>query len=125
MDNEVYWLKPGRVLYVHYKGYQTAETLQACMDAQADELDKVTTPVGVLVNWLDVTGVEPGAIKSTRGHRGYSHPMAARGVLVGMDRQFAFENEISAYSTRQSQHTKYFATMDAAMDYLRDMLRDE
>jgi hypothetical protein len=107
MQNEVYWLKPGRVLYVRYTGDQTAETLQACMDAQAAELDKLSVPAIVLVNWLEVTGVEPGALKSTRGHRGYSHPMAARGVLVGMDRSTAFQNEISAFTTRQSQHTKY------------------
>ena len=122
---EVYWLEPDRVLFVNYKGFQTAETVHACMDLQAEELDRVTTPVIVLVNWEEVTGVEPDAIKSTQGHRGYSHPMATRGVLVGFDQQQAFENTVSAFSTRQSQHTIYFKTLAEAMDYLKGMLRND
>lgn len=122
---EVYWLKPERILYVNYKGHQTPETVNACMDLQAVELDKMSRPVVVLVNWQEVTSVEPGTIQSTSGHRGYSHPMAARGVLVGFDEQLAFQNTLSAYATRQSQHTIYFKTLDEALAYLKDLLEGD
>lgn len=125
MENEVSWMKPGKVLYVHYRGYQTAETIWACMDRQAEALDTAAQPVVVLVNWLDVTGSEAGAIKGSRGHRGYSHPMVARAVLVGMNQKDAFENELSVHSTRQVQHTRYFDTLEAATDFLRNMLEED
>ncbi len=51
--------------------------------------------------------------------------MAARGVLVGMPTQAAFENEVTAVTTRQSKNTQYYATMEEAMDYLKDYLADD
>ncbi len=122
MAHDVYWLKPGRVLYVNYKGHQTPDTLKACLDDMAAEFDTVDHPVVVLINWLEVTSVEKGTLKSQPGHRAYSHPHAARGVLVGFDPTEALQNEITAVSTRRDKNTIYFATMDEAKAYLKDML---
>jgi len=122
MAHEIYWLRPERVLYVSYEGYQTPETLQRTLNAMADELDTVHHPVVVLINWLNVTGTERGALLKMRGHRAYSHPMAARGVLVGFDPQHSFENEVSAVQTRGDKNTMYFNSMSEAMVYLQPML---
>jgi hypothetical protein len=120
--HDIYWLKAERVLYVNYKGHQTSETIEACLDDMAAEFDTVTHPVVVLINWLEVTETDTGALFKQRGHRAYSHPMAARGVLVGLDPQEAFENEVTAVKTRHSKNTQYFHTMAEAMDYLQPML---
>jgi hypothetical protein len=120
--HEIYWLKPGRVLFVNYKGHQTSDTIKRCLDDMAAEFDKVDHPVVVLINWLEVTQSDTGALFKQRGHRAYSHPMAARGVLVGFDPQEAFENEVTAVNTRRSKNTQYFHTMKDAMDYIQPML---
>lgn len=125
MAHDIYWLNPGRVLYVNYQGHQTPETLKACLDEMAAYLDTVNTPIFLLINWLEVTGADKGVLKSQRGHRAYSHPMAARGVLVGFDAAEAFENEVTSYSTRQSKNTQYFATMEEAKAHLKDMLNTD
>ena len=124
MAHEIYWMKPERVLYVSYQGHQTPETLQATLDDMADHLDTVPHPVVVLINWLEVTEADPGVLKSNTGHRAYSHPMAARGVLVGFDPNEAFQNEVTAVKTRGSKNTQYYATLEEALDYLKDMLAD-
>ena len=124
MAHDIEWLKPERVLYVNYKGYQTVETIKACLDDMATELDKAQEPVIVLINWLEVTGTDLKALFSQQGHRAYSHPMAARGVLVGMPSQSKFENEVTAVKTRNAKNTQYYDTIDEAMDYLKDMLAD-
>jgi hypothetical protein len=124
MAHEISWLNPNRVLYVNFQGYQTAETLRDCLDDQADYLDKVPKPIAVLINWLEVTGSDPGTLSSQNGHRAYSHPNAGRAVLVGFDRQATFENEIAAVNTRKSSHTRYFATMEEALDYLKPMMEE-
>jgi hypothetical protein len=120
--HDIYWLKPDRVLYVNYKGHQTSEAIQACLNDMADQLDQVDHPVVVLINWLEVTQTDTGALFKQRGHRAYSHPMAARGVLVGFDPQEAFENEVTAIKTRRSKNTQYFHTMKEAMDYIQPMM---
>ncbi len=125
MAHEINWPKPNRLLYVSYQGHQTVETVTHCLDDMAAELDQVDYPVIVLINWLEVTEMEPKALLSTRGHRAFSHPMAARGVLVGMPTQAAFENEVSVTTTRQSKNTQYYATVEEAMDYLKDYLAEE
>lgn len=124
MSHEISWLRPDRVLYVSYQGDQTPETLQWTLDAMADELDTVDHPVVVLINWLEVTSVERGAVLKMRGHRAYSHPMAARGVLVGFDPQLSFENEVSVMQTRGDKNTTYFNSMEHAMAYIQPMLED-
>lgn len=124
MAHEIRWMKPERVLYVSYQGHQTPETLKACLDDMAAELDTVSRPVAVLINWLEVTQADPGVLKSNLGHRAYSHPMAARGVLVGFNPLHAFENEIVSVNTRGAKNTQYFATMDKALHYLEAMLQD-
>ncbi len=124
MAHEIRWMKPERVLYVSYQGHQTPETLKACLDDMAAELDTVSRPVAVLINWLEVTQADPGVLKSNLGHRAYSHPMAARGVLVGFNPLHAFENEIVSVNTRGAKNTQYFATMDEALHYLEAMLQD-
>jgi len=121
MAHEIYWLKEGRVLYVSYQGHQTPDTLKACLDDMAAAFDTVQRPVMVLINWTEVTQADPGVLKSQLGHRAYTHPMAARGVLVGFDRQEAFENEVTAVRSRQSKNTIYFNTMDEAKAYLKNM----
>jgi hypothetical protein len=122
MAHDIYWMKPGAVLYVSYKGQQNAETITATLDAMAAEFDTVDHPVVVLINWLEVTDTNLGALLEVKGHRAYSHPMAARGVLVGFPRQARFENEVTAVRTRGDKNTQYFDTMDEAMDYLKEML---
>src|SRR5690349_8544105 len=122
MAHEILWLNPGRVLYVNYKGHQTLETLKECLDEMAAYLDTVNTPIFLLINWLEVTGADKGVLKSQRGHRTYSHPMAARGVLVGFGPAEAFENEVTSFSTRQSKNTQYFATMEEAKAHLKEIL---
>ena len=122
MAHEIYWLRSERVLYVSYQGHQTRETLQWTLDAMAAELDQVKQPVVVLINWLEVTDTEKGALLKMHGHRAYSHPMAARGVLVGFDPQLSFENEVNAVQTRGDKNTMYFNLMDDAMNYLQPML---
>ena len=124
MAHEIYWLKPERVLYVSYQGHQTSDTLKACLDDMADQLDTVTYPVIVLINWLEVIQADSGVLKSNAGHRAYSHPMAARGVLVGFDRQEAFENEVTAVKTRGGKNTQYYKTLQEALDHLRLVLAD-
>ena len=124
MAHDIVWLKPERVLSVNYKGHQTAETIRACLDDIVVELDSVKEPVIVLINWLEVTGTDLKALFSQQGHRAYSHPMAARGVLVGMPSQSKFENEVSAVKTRKAKNTQYYDTMAEAMDYLKYMLED-
>jgi hypothetical protein len=88
----------------------------------ADELDTVVHPVVVLINWLNVEGCERGAVLKMRGHRAYSHPMAARGILVGFDPQQSFENEVTAVNTRGNKNTMYFNTMEDAMTFVQPML---
>lgn len=124
MAHEIYWLKPARVLYVSYQGHQTATTLKACLDDMADQLDTVTYPVIILINWLEVTQADPGVLKSNLGHRAYSHPMAARGVLVGFDSQEAFENEVTSVKTRGGKNTQYYKTLDEALNHLQLVLAD-
>jgi hypothetical protein len=124
MAHEIRWMKPERVLCVSYQGHQTPETLKACLDDMAAELDKVTRPVVLLINWLEVTEADPGVLKSNFGHRTYSHPMAARGVLVGFNPLHAFENEVTSVNTRGSKNTQYFTSMDQALHYLETMLQD-
>ena len=122
MAHHIYWLKPQRILYVSYQGHQTQETLKACLDEMADQLDTVSYPVVVLINWLEVTHADTGVLKSNLGHRAYSHPMAARRVLVGFDRQETFENEITAVKTRGAKNTQYFDTLQEALDRLKLVL---
>jgi hypothetical protein len=122
MAHEIYWLRAERVLYVSYQGYQTPDTLKRTLDAMAAELDTATKPVAVLISWLEVTETERGAVLKMKGHRAYSHPMAARGVLVGIDPQLSFENEVSVVKTRGDKNTSYFNTMDEAMRFLQPML---
>lgn len=125
MAHEVSWMKPKRVLYANYKGHQTTETITACLDEMVKELDTVEEPVFVLINWLEVTETDPKALFSVRGHRAYSHPMAARGVLVGMPGQAKFENEVTAVRTRDSKNTQYYDTLEEALHYLRHFLSDD
>ena len=125
MAHEITWLKPGRVLYANYKGHQTTETITACLNEMAAEFDKVDHPVVVLINWLEVTKTDPKALFNVRGHRAYSHPMAARGVLVGMPRQAQFENEVTAVATRESKNTQYYNTIEEALEYLKFFLADD
>ncbi len=125
MANEVFWLKSDQVLQVKYEGHQTKQTILACMDEQAAELDKAARPVIVLVDWRHVTGMDSDTLLGSKGHRGYSHPMAAQAILVGLSENQAFQNTVSAFSTRKSQHTQYMNTMEEAMDYLQDVLKDD
>jgi len=120
--HEIYWLKPERVLYVSYQGHQTPDTLKACLDDMAVQLDTVSQPVVIIINWLEVTKADPGVLRSNLGHRTYSHPMAARGVLVGFNPLHVMENETTAVNTRGSKNTQYFATMEQAMEYVKPMI---
>ncbi len=124
MAHDIKWLKSERVLFVNYKGQQTVETVTVALDDMAAELDTVEHPVIVLINWLEVTEMELKTLFKVKGHRAYSHPMAARGVLVGMPKQARFENEVTAVSTRESKNTQYYDTMEEAMDYLKHFLED-
>ncbi len=125
MAHEIYWMKPDRVLYVSYQGHQNVETLTETLDAMANEMDKANCPIFVLINWLEVTECNPKALLQVKGHRAYSHPNAARGVLVGMNTQAQFENEVTAVKTRKSKNTQYFKTMDEALNYLEFVLADD
>lgn len=125
MAHEIYWLKQNRVLYVSYQGYQTAETLREGLDDMAARLDSVIQPVMILINWLEVTASDPHVLKSNAGHRAYSHPMAARAVLVGFDKSQIFENEITAVKTRGGKNTQYYHTIAEALHYLKFMLEDD
>ncbi|MBC8170977.1 MAG: hypothetical protein H7X77_04880 [Anaerolineae bacterium] len=122
MAHDIYWLNPGRVLYVSYQGHQTPETLKTCLDDMAAQLDTVTQPIFILINWLEVTSAEKNVLKSQHGHRAYSHPMAGRGVLVGFDAAEAFENEVTAYTSRRSKNTQYFKTLEEAEKHLKAIL---
>ena len=125
MAHEVKWLKPDRLLYVSYQGHQTPETLKACLDDMATQLDTVKFPVMILINWLEVTEAEPRVLQSQPGHRAYSHPMAARGVLVGFDIVERFSNTAAVSKTRGYSNTQYFNTMEQAMAYLQPILNAE
>jgi hypothetical protein len=120
--HDIRWLKPDRVLYVSYQGHQTPDTLKACLDDMATALDTVSHPVVVLINWAEVTQGDKDVLRSQPGHRAYSHPMAARGVLVGFNPLEVMMNETTAVNTRGSKNTQYFQTMDEAMEYLQPML---
>ncbi len=122
MAHEIRWLKPDRVLYVSYQEHQTPETLKACLDDMASALDTVDHPIVVLINWSEVTKADKDVLRSQPGHRAYSHPMAARGVLVGFNPLEVMLNETTAVNTRGSKNTQYFQTMDEAMEYLQPML---
>jgi hypothetical protein len=91
----------------------------------ADALDTVISPVMILINWLEVEGMETRALLQLKGHRAFSHPMAARGVLVGMSAGTRMENEISSVKTRESKNTQYYDTMEQAREYLEHFLADE
>jgi hypothetical protein len=117
MTHEIYWLRPERVLYVSYHGYQTPETLQWTLNAMGDEMESVSHHVVDLIKCLEVSGPERGALLKMLGHRAYSHPMAARGVLVGFDPQLSFENEATVMNTRGDKNTMYFSHMNDAMNY--------
>jgi hypothetical protein len=125
MSHEVYWLKPGRVLYAGFKGDQTGETFAACMDSQLVELDQVDYPVVVVADWSQVTSIAKNAIISQRGHRAYGHPLVARVVIVGIGKHEALQNEIANTGARGQSHARYFETMEETLDYLKDMLEDE
>ena len=125
MTHDVKWMKEDSVLYANYFGHQTTETITACLDDMATELDKVTHPVMVLINWLEVTETEPKALFNVKGHRAYSHPMAARGILVGMPAQSRFENEVTASHARDNKNTQYYSTMEEALAYLNNFLDDD
>lgn len=120
--HDMYWLKIGRVLYVNCKGHQTIETIQASLDDIAQQCDHANQPVMILVNWLETTHLDAGALLNQQGHRAFSHPMAARTVSVGLNPQQAFENEVAAVKTRRSKNTQYFHTLEEAMDYLDPMI---
>lgn len=122
MTHEIRWLKPERVLYISYQDYQTPDTLKACLDDMANALDNVLHPVIVLINWVEVTGSDKDVLRSQPGHRAYSHPMAARGVLVGFNPLEVMMNETTAVNTRGSKNTQYFQSMTEALDYLQPML---
>jgi|SRR6185295_15035804 len=122
MAHDIRWVKPDRVLYVGYQGHQTPETLKACLDDMATALDTVSYPVVVLISWVEVTQSDKDVLRSQPGHRAYSHPMAARGVLVGFNPLEVMMNETTAVSTRGSKNTQYFPTMTDAMEYLQPML---
>lgn len=125
MAHEVYWMKKDKLLYANYVGHQTVETITACLDDMVAEFDAVQSPVFVLINWTEVTSMEPKALLEVTGHRAYSHPMAARGVLVGFDPVAGFQNQVSSTQTRGTANTIYFKTMDEALVYLENFLDDE
>ncbi len=122
MAHDIHWLKQDRVLYVSYQGHQTPETLKACLDDMAAALDTVSHPVVVLISWTEVTQSDKDVLRSQPGNRAYSHPMAARGVLVGFNPLEVMMNETTAVNTRGSKNTQYFQTLEEAMEYLQPML---
>ena len=119
MPHEMYWITPDRLLYVSYQGHQTPDTLKETLDAMAEQLDTVSMPVSILINWREVTSAEPHVLMSQMGHRAYSHPMAAYGLLVGFPAVEKFQNQVAAAKTRGTSNTMYFQTMEQAQDYLR------
>ena len=125
MAHEVYWMKQGRLLYANYIGHQTVETITACLDDMVTEFNTLDKPAFVLINWLEVTSMESKALLEVTGHPAYSHPMAARGILVGFDPLAGFQNEVTATQTRGTSNTIYFKTMDEALEYLSDFLKDD
>jgi len=122
MAHVIHWMKENRVLYVSYQGYQTDETIKACLDEMAEYLDAVPQPIAMIINWLEVTGYDKDALRSQAGHRTYSHPMAARGVLVGFNPLEAMLNETTVMNTRGSKNTQYVSTIEEAKEYLEAML---
>lgn len=122
MNYEISWMKPDRVLMVRCYGHQNEEAIRSCLDGQLEYLDAQTEPIIVVVDWRDVIETDQRALLNLRGHRTYSHPMVARGVLVGMARQEQFENEVSAFTTRESKRTQYFKTMEEVLDYIQNYL---
>ncbi len=122
MTHEISWLKPDYVLYVAYQGHQTPDTLKACLDEMALYLDSVSAPIVLIISWLEVTEADRDVLRSQLGHRAYSHPMAARGVLVGFNPLEVMMNESTAMSTRGSKNTQYFPTLADAMEYIEPML---
>jgi hypothetical protein len=121
--HDVHWLNEGRLLYVSYQGYQTAETVRECLDDMAKFMDTSKDPIFLIINWLEVTKADKGVLQSNRGHRTYSHPMAARGILVGFDPQEAFENEVTSTRTRGEKNTTYFKTLDEALEYAKEFMK--
>lgn len=122
MAHDVHWLKQDRVLYASYQGHQTPETLKACLDDMAAALDTVNYPVVIVISWVEVTQADKNVLRSQPGHRVYSHPMAARGVLVGFNPLEVMLNESTVITTRGSKNTQYFPTLDKAMEYVQPML---
>ena len=125
MTHKIEWLKLDRVLLAEFSGHQTEEALRACLDEMAAIFDTCDSPVVALIDWRGVTQRDLKSLLNMHGHRAYSHPMAARSVLVGMDKLAQFENEISAVKTRQTKNTQYYDTMEEAMVYLNQMFVDE
>jgi hypothetical protein len=122
MAHNMVWLETHPVLLVQYQGPQNEETLRECMDDIVTAVNICSTPVAVLIDWRGVAYCELKALLKLRGHAAYKHPMAAREVLVGMDILSRFENEISAVKTRSAKITRYYDTMDEAMNNLDEML---
>ena len=125
MTHKVEWLKDKRVLLAEFFGHQNEDTLRACMDEMVAEFDTCDAPVAALIDWRGVTERDVKALLNMRGHRAYSHPIAARSVFVGMDGLAQFENEISAVKTRESKNTQYYDTMEEALAYLGEMFIDD
>jgi hypothetical protein len=122
MTHEIHWIKEGRVLYVAYQGHQSPDTLRSCLDDMALYLDMVKAPIVMIISWIEVTSSDRDVLRSQAGHRTYSHPMAARGVLVGFNPLEVMMNETTAMNTRGSKNTQYFPSMEEAMEYLEPML---
>ncbi len=122
MAHEIRWMKENRVLYVSYQGQQTSDTIKSCLDDMAAYLDAVPNPIAMIINWREVTGYNVADLRSQMGHRTYSHPMAARGVLVGFNPLEAMLNETTVMNTRGSKNTQYVSTMEEATEYLEAML---
>lgn len=125
MAHDIYWMRENYLLYVNYKGIQTPETVCACLDDMERYLDSAARPIFLLINWLEVTETQDRALRANKGHRTYSHPMAARGVLVGFDPQEAFDNEVTSVKTRGDKNTIYFKTMEEAMEYVKNFLNPD
>jgi hypothetical protein len=126
MAHNIVWLKPDRLLYIDYLGHQTAATLHACLDEIAEVLDQSANPVIMIINWGNVTEADPKILINARGHRAYDHPKAARALLLGMDSNEKFQNEVSAHSSRDTgSHTRYTNSIDEAMDFVRDFFDSE
>lgn len=122
MAHEINWMKENRVLYVSYQGHQTRDTIKACLDDMATYLDAVPNPIALIISWLEVTSSDVNDLRANMGHRTYSHPMAARGVLVGFNPLEAMMNETTVVNTRGSKNTQYVSTIEEAKEYLEAML---